>query len=568
MLNIFKKFIEILDLCYRDGRKVTILITLGLVLSALFEMLSLGALIPIISIVFSETETGFSTIDQLINNYTYEQKLIYLAFTLFLIFLFKSIYQTLLYYYQGKYTANLSTAIGNYLYKSFINLDYLQHIKDNSSKKIQYIGNESNTIVQGYLRPFMVVFTEVILILGICGLLMFIDPTTFFVSLIFFAISFGILNILFVRKLSLIGKERASNEIFKTKEVQQTLFGFKLIKLTDSEKYFFNKFKTYNFKLRDIKANEFFLKQLPRPWFELLIISGVIFLVYYLYLDGQDLNQIQITLTVYLAAIVRMMPSFLRVVGSIQSINFFSRTVELLHDDLFHDLKQKDVFYDERIDGNYITIDKIGFKYPESDTFILKDVNLKINQNEYIGIVGESGSGKSTFISILLGILDPESGGVYFQGQNIATLGKNWRSKLGYVPQDIYMLSEPLRNNIAFGLKNEDISDERVKECIELANLQSFVSGLDDGIDTILGENAVNISGGQKQRIAIARALYFDPEILIFDEATSSLDSETEKEILSVINELSTSKTIFFCSHKKSILNNCTQIYSFSEPRE
>lgn len=568
MLNIFKKFIEILDLCYRDGRKVTILITLGLVLSALFEMLSLGALIPIISIVFSETETGFSTIDQLINNYTYEQKLIYLAFTLFLIFLFKSIYQTLLYYYQGKYTANLSTAIGNYLYKSFINLDYLQHIKDNSSKKIQYIGNESNTIVQGYLRPFMVVFTEVILILGICGLLMFIDPTTFFVSLIFFAISFGILNILFVRKLSLIGKERASNEIFKTKEVQQTLFGFKLIKLTDSEKYFFNKFKTYNFKLRDIKANEFFLKQLPRPWFELLIISGVIFLVYYLYLDGQDLNQIQITLTVYLAAIVRMMPSFLRVVGSIQSINFFSRTVELLHDDLFHDLKQKDIFYDERIDGNYITIDKIGFKYPESDTFILKDVNLKINQNEYIGIVGESGSGKSTFISILLGILDPESGGVYFQGQNIATLGKNWRSKLGYVPQDIYMLSEPLRNNIAFGLKNEDISDERVKECIELANLQSFVSGLDDGIDTILGEDAVNISGGQKQRIAIARALYFDPEILIFDEATSSLDSETEKEILSVINELSTSKTIFFCSHKKSILNNCTQIYSFSEPRE
>lgn len=568
MLNIFKKFIEILDLCYRDGRKVTILITLGLVLSALFEMLSLGALIPIISIVFSETETGFSTIDQLINNYTYEQKLIYLAFMLFLIFLFKSIYQTLLYYYQGKYTANLSTAIGNYLYKSFINLDYLQHIKDNSSKKIQYIGNESNTIVQGYLRPFMVVFTEVILILGICGLLMFIDPTTFFVSLIFFAISFGILNILFVRKLSLIGKERASNEIFKTKEVQQTLFGFKLIKLTDSEKYFFNKFKTYNFKLRDIKANEFFLKQLPRPWFELLIISGVIFLVYYLYLDGQDLNQIQITLTVYLAAIVRMMPSFLRVVGSIQSINFFSRTVELLHDDLFHDLKQKDIFYDERIDGNYITIDKIGFKYPESDTFILKDVNLKINQNEYIGIVGESGSGKSTFISILLGILDPESGGVYFQGQNIATLGKNWRSKLGYVPQDIYMLSEPLRNNIAFGLKNEDISDERVKECIELANLQSFVSGLDDGIDTILGEDAVNISGGQKQRIAIARALYFDPEILIFDEATSSLDSETEKEILSVINELSTSKTIFFCSHKKSILNNCTQIYSFSEPRE
>ena len=568
MLNIFKKFIEILDLCYRDGRKVTILITLGLVTSALFEMLSLGALIPIISIVFSETETGFSTIDLLINSYTYEQKLIYLAITLFIVFLFKSIYQTVLYYYQGKYTANLSTAIGNFLYKSFINLDYLQHIKDNSSKKIQYIGNESNTIVQGYLRPIMVVFTEVILILGICGLLIFIDPTTFFVSLIFFAISFGILNILFVRKLSLIGKERASNEIYKTKEVQQTLFGFKLIKLTDSEKYFFNKFKTYNFKLRDIKANEFFLKQLPRPWFELLIVSGVIFLVYYLYYDGQSLSQIQITLTVYLAAIVRMMPSFLRVVGSIQSINFFSRTVELLHDDLFYDLKEKDVSHNKRIDGKYITIDKISFKYPETDKFVLKDIDLELNQNEFIGIVGESGSGKSTFISILLGILNPDSGGVYFQGQNITELGKNWRNKLGYVPQDIYMLSEPLRNNIAFGLKNEDISDERVKECIELANLQSFVSGLNDGIDTILGENAVNISGGQKQRIAIARALYFDPEILIFDEATSSLDSETEKEILSVINELSISKTIFFCSHKKSILNNCSQIYSFSEPQE
>lgn len=565
MFNTLKKFSEILDLCYENGRKVTILIIFGLVLSALLEMLSLGALIPIISIIFSENETGINLIDQVIGNYTFDQKIVYLAIGLFFIFFIKSIYQTFLYFYQGKYTATLSMLISNHLYKSFVNLDYLRHIKDNSSKKIQYIGNESNTIVQGYLRPIMVLFTEIFLIFGISLLLIIVDPLTFFISLIFFTLSFGIINLLFARRLSFIGRERAFNEINKTKEVQQTLFGFKLIKLSDSEEYFFDKFKYFNSKLKDIKSSEFFLKQLPRPWLEQLIILGVILLAYFLYFYGKTPSQIQITLTVYLAALVRMMPSFIRIISSIQSINFFSKTVDLLHEDLFHNSIEEDEEYDENLEGSYLNVNQLTFKYPDSEKPILSNINLTLNKSEYIGIIGDSGSGKSTFISVLLGVLRPNSGGVYFQGKNIKALGKNWRAKLGYVPQDIYMLSEPLRNNIAFGVKTKDISDKRVKECIKLANLESFVRNLADGLDTILGENAVNISGGQKQRIAIARALYSDPEILVFDEATSSLDSETEKEIMSVIRKLSVSKTIFFCSHKKSILNDCSQIYSFSE---
>ena len=181
-------------------------------------MLSLGALIPIISIIFSENETGINLIDQIISNYTFEQKIVYLAAGLFFIFFIKSIYQTFLYFYQGKYTANLSMLISNYLYQSFVNLDYLRHIKDNSSKKIQYIGNESNTIVQGYLRPVMVLFTEIFLIFGISLLLIIVDPLTFFISLIFFTLSFGIINLLFARRLSFIGRERAFNEMTKLKK--------------------------------------------------------------------------------------------------------------------------------------------------------------------------------------------------------------------------------------------------------------------------------------------------------------------------------------------------------------
>jgi ABC-type multidrug transport system fused ATPase/permease subunit len=209
---------------------------------------------------------------------------------------------------------------------------------------------------------------------------------------------------------------------------------------------------------------------------------------------------------------------------------------------------------------NRVEIRNVNYNYLNVDKTTLKNINIIINKGDFIGIIGPSGSGKSTFIDIILGLLNPSSGEIFIDNFNIKTNIRYWQKLIGYVPQNIYLIDDTIKANIAFGLNDEDISDYLLNKCIKSAQLHEFIMSLENGINTIVGERGARLSGGQRQRIGIARALYHNPEILILDEATSSLDNDTENRIMDDINQLKGNKTIILIAHRLSTLNNCDKI--------
>jgi ABC-type multidrug transport system fused ATPase/permease subunit len=210
---------------------------------------------------------------------------------------------------------------------------------------------------------------------------------------------------------------------------------------------------------------------------------------------------------------------------------------------------------------NSIEIKQVGFSYPESESYSLSNVSFSIPKGSAVGIIGKTGAGKSTLIDVILGLLPLHDGSVEIDGINIDTNIRAWQNKVGYVPQDIFLTDDTLRNNIALGIKESEIDEKRLSKAINDSQLQEYIDPLPKGLDTVVGERGVRISGGQRQRIGIARALYNNPEVLILDEATSSLDIETEKKVIDVISGLIGTKTIIIISHRLSAIKNCKNIY-------
>ena len=255
-----------------------------------------------------------------------------------------------------------------------------------------------------------------------------------------------------------------------------------------------------------------------------------------------------------------------RIIGAVQSLNFFSNVVDRLFvafkEEKIENFVNKD-FQKKAKNLSYISFEDVSFSFDSSIDNLFQNINLSFDKFSFIGLIGESGSGKSTFINILIGLIKPNNGSVYYQNDNIFELEDKWYAKIGYVPQDAYLIDDSIRKNIAFGIDSKDINDEQVLHAAKQSNLLDFIEQQESGLDTIIGENATKISGGQKQRLAIARALYNDPEILVFDEATSALDQNTEKEIIDEILMLRKNKTIFFSSHKPGSLMEADRVLEF-----
>ena len=212
-----------------------------------------------------------------------------------------------------------------------------------------------------------------------------------------------------------------------------------------------------------------------------------------------------------------------------------------------------------------LELKNIYYAYPESNINVLKDINLTINKGDLIGIIGKSGGGKTTLVDVILGLLHPTSGSLYIDNKLIDSRTKNWRNLFGYVQQDDFLIDDSLKNNIALGVKEDNIKQQDLLFAIRSANLESFIESLPNKINTNVGEKGIKISGGQRQRIAIARALYFKPSILILDEATSALDSKTEVEVMDAINSLKGKSTIIMISHRASTLLKCNMIYELKD---
>jgi ABC-type multidrug transport system fused ATPase/permease subunit len=306
---------------------------------------------------------------------------------------------------------------------------------------------------------------------------------------------------------------------------------------------------------------------LPRLWLEIIAMGAMASLVVIMLLTGNEINAIVPVVGLFALSAFRVLPSVNKIINGLQMLRVSRAAIETIHRDLGLNISTGDSSTVGVFEFEALTTEALGFQYEQMDSEVLKDISILINKGEAVGFVGQSGSGKSTLIDILLGLLEPKSGSVRVNGLEIGDCKRSWQHIVGYIPQTIFLMDDSLRRNIAIGIADNEIDEVAIFEALKSAQLEDFVASLPEGLDTVVGERGVRLSGGQRQRIGMARAMYHQPSVLVLDEATSSLDTETEKGVMQAVQALQGDKTVIIVAHRLSTVEYCDRLYRLDAGR-
>jgi len=538
-------------------------------IAMILETLGIGLIIPFMQALISDEPILY--LKKFLNFFEiYPQSKVNLIFILIsiltFVYTFKALFLTYVSYVQSKLLADTRVSLQNKLYNIYLNKPYSFHLNNNSSKLIRNI-NELDLVVYIF-RSLIMLINETVVLFGISILVVFYEPAGSLLVILFL----GIFGYLFYKKIQTKSKKwgnlRHTHAGFALKYLQEGFGAIKDITILQRSNEVIQNFTSNNkiISLSEFKHN--FVELLPRLWLEWLAVFSFISLVLFMISQGQELTHIVPVLGLFAAAAFRIMPSLTRIMNSVQGILYNQAVIDSVYQ-AFNDenLKNKKINSNgKEISLNKeIVIKKVNFKYSSSSQMILRDINLNIKNGSTIGLIGESGIGKTTLINIILGLIQPTDGSIYVDNCDIFKNINSWQNQIGYVPQNIYLSDDTIRKNIAFALPEEKIDDIAVKKASTNAKLDNLINSLSDGLNSKVGEFGDRISGGQRQRIAIARALYKDPEVLILDECTNSLDTQTEKQIIDEVNSLKGKKTIIMIAHRLSTLENCDHIYKLDK---
>lgn len=362
------------------------------------------------------------------------------------------------------------------------------------------------------------------------------------------------------------------------KWIEESVTGIKEIKIAGRENYFINGYADCGAGYVNAVQKYNLYNSTPRLLIETMAIAGMIGYMLFLMQTGVSIRQVAPSLSVLALAAARLLPSANRINTYTTSIAYFEPFFMNVSDHLQAEIHDEDMTYDEHVYRRRETVEKlplhreislenISYKYPNTNVYILKEANLKIPVGKSVGIVGTSGAGKTTIVDVMLGLLAPAEGRILADGVEVRAHYKEWLKNIGYIPQTIFMLDSTIRKNVAFGVPDDEIEEERVWAALKEAQLDTYIRSLPDGLDTSIGERGIRLSGGQRQRIGIARALYEDPEVMVLDEATSALDGETEAAIMESINRLHGKKTLVIIAHRLTTIEKCDLVYRVGEQK-
>ena len=565
-LNSIKKYFELFT---KKQKSIFLYIIFFGVICSIIEVLSLLILNPTFQILLKNKNIKdylfYFNLNILSQKYIEKNIIIFALIFIFSIFIFKLILSYLYNWVQSSFVANFENSFTSILYKSFITKDYMYFINHNSSKFISKLTYDVDLIVSS-INSFLILILELAILLGAFIALLILNFYGTLIISIFLFISIISFNYFQKRLLSNLSFKRYIHINEKHKLYNQSFKNIKDVKIFGIEQFLLNNFEKIIFKDTLLKKKISFIAILPRNFLEIVILISISLLFFYFSIFYDNFINIIPIFSIYLLSLFRILPSLNKILVSIQQIKNSSHVINENYILFYNNYSNKliinndlDLFFSKKIE-----IRDLFYKYDEHQNFIFKNVNLSINKGMKIGIIGNSGAGKTTFIDILLGLLKPTSGSILVDGIDIQTNLRNWQYKIGYVQQSILLSDISIKDNIAYGILENEYDENILNQAISISNLNSFINSLPNGVNTIIGENGIKLSGGQRQRIAIARALYRKPEILIFDEATSALDQTNEEEIISSIYSLNYECTMIIVSHKLSILNNCDIIYNIN----
>ncbi len=534
-------------------------------------MVGLGAILPIMKILVDSDITKeypwLVPYLEKIGNPDRYQLIWYMMSSILVLYLLKSLFLIFLGWRQASFSANLSASLSEKLFSGYLGQPYTFHLNRNSAQLIRNIQNETNLFIAVSISA-ITVSIEFTVLIGVAIALFYVEPAVaLFVSL-FLGISSFILIRLSKNKLKVWGSERQMHDGLATQHLMQGLEGVKEVKLLGLEDFFLNKFNFHNYKRAFIYTRQITLQQVPRIFLEFLAILAMTGLILFLNSKQTASSNFVPVIGVFIAGAFRMIPSANRILSALQVIRFNKPVIDLFYTEFKNiDKASTTSNTNPHISSEVkkvfksLKVESITFHYPNTDSHALNNISFEISHGEMIGFVGSSGSGKTTMVDVLMGLLEPQQGKVFVNENSIASNTREWQNLIGYVPQNIFLTDDTLRNNIAFGIPENKIDQTKVQNALEAARLNTFIDSLPEGLNTKVGERGVRLSGGQRQRIGIARALYHNPSVLVLDEATSALDTVTEREVMDSVKQLKGTKTIIVIAHRISTILSCNRIF-------
>ncbi|MFP3043035.1 ABC transporter ATP-binding protein/permease [Treponema primitia] len=559
----------ILSFFNKHEKNQLILVLFAMLIMGFIELIGVGSIGPFISVISNpdmiHSNTYLNKVYEIFNfssdaDFTIASG-VFVVIVLALSNLCLSGINILIYFYSAKRRHSISMQ----LFEQYLRQPYIFYLNVNTADLSKNILSDVNTFVNNILIAFLQIISSSIISLSIIILLIVLNPWLALILSSILGFSY-IVIFSFVRKLlARKGKERAQQNFLKYKYINETFGGIKDIKILSKEHVFVKLFSgpSKNFSMNDAKIDV--INEFPKYLLETITLGGIIMVIVVMIHTGVKIDAFLPVLTVYAFGAYRLLPSLQKVFRSVSNIKYYFPIVETLHKDFNGLPKQNELVENvQKMDFfNNIKLENIVFYYPQTNNDIIKNQSITIKKNTSIAIIGPTGCGKTTFIDIILGLLEPQSGKISIDNTEINSFNiKKWQKNLGYVPQSIYLTDDTIRNNIAFGIAPDKIDDNAIFRAAQLASIHDFISSeLPDGYSTIIGERGIRLSGGQRQRIGIARAVYHDPSVLILDEATSALDTLTENAIIDAIKNLNHKKTIIMVAHRLTTVKNCDIIY-------
>lgn len=570
-----KKFVKQVQYIFDPKQKLQLLSLLFIVVFTTFvELLGVTAIMPLIEVMMDPGSIQTTPYLKAIYDFFHFENvtgfLIFLAVVLIVVYWVKNILVAVSYNYQYKFTFSNQKKMAYKMLECYLNQPYFFHLSNNSAELVRSINTDIVMMFQGVLS-ILQLFAELLVCAVLGGYLLVKDPeiTLILVAfLLFFVIFFARKFKSYLRDIGEEDRKRAAGIV---KWLQQSFGGLKETKIMHRESFFLRKFDEEYSEWADLEKIFRNLQMIPKPIMEALCITAIMLAIILKLLNGADGTYFVTTISAFAVAAFRLLPSFNRITNYISVIMFNYPAFEAVYNDLkkIDEMKGNDCGRLENEKeilslNSVIYLKNISYKYPSGEDYVLRNINIEIPKNKSVALIGPSGAGKTTLADLILGALEPTEGSILIDGTNAFEHLLAWQKNVGYIPQNIYLMDDTIRNNIVYGAE-EDVDDERLMKAVEEAQLKAFIDTLSDGLDTEIGERGIRLSGGQRQRIGIARALYSNPQVLVLDEATSALDNETEKAVMEAIDSLAGTKTLIIIAHRLSTVENCDIKYEVKD---
>ena len=571
-MQTFKKLLYFLT---PQERKHTGLLLVMVLIMAVLDTIGVASILPLIAVLSNPSviETNiilnkiFKT-SSIFGVETNQQFLFFLGLLVFVVLITSLAFKAFTSYLQVRFIEMRLYSVGKRLIEGYLHQPYSWFLNRNSAELGKTILSEVSTVIAGGIGPFLELIARGLIVFLLIALLILIDPKLAVIVGITLGLAYLIIYSLVRKYLNRVGGERLKNNELRFRSISEAFGAAKEVKVGGLEQVYVKRFSDPAERFAKINSSFAVISSLPRYFLEAIAFGGILIIILYLMTKTENFNNVLPIISLYVFAGYRLMPAIQQVYASITQLTFVGPSIDKLYDDV-KNFEQINLNQDSGIISlnEKITLKNVFYNYPNTSRTTMKDINLNIPAKTTVGIVGATGSGKTTTVDIILGLLEVQKGTLEVDGQIITKQNSRaWQRSIGYVPQHIFLSDDTIAANIAFGIEPNNIDQANVERASKIANLHKFVTDeLPEQYQTIIGERGIRLSGGQRQRIGIARALYHNPQVLILDEATSSLDNETEKAVMDAVNNLDKDITIILIAHRLNTVKNCDIIFKLDK---